>query len=119
MIDPLGYEISRALIIAEPHIGRILSGDKRWEMRSTKTSITGRIGLIRKGSGLIVGSVDLLGWGTPLNEEDAANSVGLHRVFDLSLLKKWKYPWIMENQMIFPTPIPYNHPKGAVIWVKL
>src|SRR5674476_1110094 len=49
-----------ALIVAEPWISKILSGEKTWEMRSRATTVRGRIGLIRKGSGLIVGAVDII-----------------------------------------------------------
>jgi len=50
-------DFDRALIIDEPWISKILSGEKTLEMRSRHTKIRGRIGLIRKGSGLIVGDV--------------------------------------------------------------
>src|SRR5947209_18338036 len=49
----------KALIIREPWIGHILSGAKTWEMRTSKTSLRGRIGLIRKGSGVVVGVADI------------------------------------------------------------
>lgn len=44
-----------ALVIAEPWIGLILDGSKTWEMRSRATRKRGRIALIRKGSGQVVG----------------------------------------------------------------
>ena len=43
------------LIIREPWIGYILSGAKTWEMRTTPTLRRERIGLIRKGTGLVIG----------------------------------------------------------------
>ncbi len=51
--------VSKGLIIDSPHIERILSGAKTWEMRSSKTAQRGRIALIRKGSGLVVGTVEV------------------------------------------------------------
>tara|TARA_R110002096_G_scaffold92501_3_gene209109 strand:+ start:458 stop:682 length:225 start_codon:yes stop_codon:yes gene_type:complete len=42
-----------------------------------------------------------------------------HQVKDLSLLKKWRYAWRLCNVKKYNKPIPYNHPKGAVIWVNL
>lgn len=110
---------NRALIIAEPHIGRILSGSKIWEMRSTPTKIRGRIGLIKKGSGLIVGSAVLANVGHPLNEITASMTAEYHMIEDLDLLKKWKYPWMLKSVVPFTTPIPYEHPQGAVIWVRV
>ncbi|MBD8246954.1 ASCH domain-containing protein [Xanthomonas campestris] len=41
----------KGLVIDEPWISLILSGQKTWEMRSRATSIRGRIALIKKGSG--------------------------------------------------------------------
>lgn len=37
----------------------------------------------------------------------------------LSIVRKWRYPWVLANARRYDTPIPYNHPKGAVTWVKL
>ena len=109
----------RAIIIADPWIGKILSGEKTWEMRSTPTKIRGRVGLIRKGSGLIVGSVEITDVLHPLDRRAAMVTKNLHKVSDIELLEKWKYPWVLKNVVKFKTPIPYNHPRGAVVWVKL
>lgn len=111
--------MKRALIIRKPHIDRILDNGKVWEMRSSKTNVKGRIGLIEAGSGLIVGEATLLGCGDPLCNDEAIRHAKAHQVEDLSLLEKWKYPWFLENPKRYKNPIPYNHPKGAVIWVRL
>jgi hypothetical protein len=50
----------KGLIIDEPWIGLILLGNKTWEMRKTACHHRGRIALIRKGSGRIVGTADLI-----------------------------------------------------------
>lgn len=52
--------ITSALIIREPWIGLILDGRKTWEMRSHATTKRGVIGLIRQGSGLIVGTARIV-----------------------------------------------------------
>jgi len=39
------------------------------------------------------------------------------RGIDLQLLEKWRFPWVLENARRFETPIPYKHPRGAMIWV--
>jgi len=111
--------MNRALIVRKPWIDLILSGEKMWEMRSAPTKIRGRIGLIEAGSGLIVGECDLSCVLDPIDEHDAYMSYRLHRVKDVSLLEKWKYPWVMTDPKRYQNPIPYQHPKGAVIWVKL
>jgi hypothetical protein len=41
--------VTKGLIIADPWIGYVLEGSKTWEMRSSKTSVRGPFGLIRKG----------------------------------------------------------------------
>tara|TARA_R100000093_G_C1869556_1_gene50896 strand:- start:6 stop:377 length:372 start_codon:yes stop_codon:yes gene_type:complete len=111
--------MNRALIIRKEYLDQILGGDKVWEMRTSRTKVRGRIGLIEQGSGLIVGEVDLI------DSLDAIGRLGriccfdFHRVKDLDLLKKWKYPWVLSNPVRYKEPMPYTHPKGAVIWVKV
>jgi len=111
--------MTRALIVARPWIDRILDAGKTWEMRSTRTSIRGRIGLIEAGSGLIVGEVDIVDCLEPLTPDTARTSISSHQVDDLALLEKWKHPWVLENAQRYDQPIPYHHPKGAVTWVRL
>ena len=110
--------LERALIIRAPHINNILDNGKVWEMRSTKTKVRGRIGLIEDGTGLITGEADLVDCGEALEFFQINQYKHLHQVDDLSLLQKWRYPWILENSIRYDEPIPYDHPKGAVIWVK-
>lgn len=112
--------ITRALIIKKEYLDKIFDNNKLWEMRSSKTNIRGRIGLIESGSGLIVGSVTITDCYEPLKtKNDALITAHLHQVSDFSLLKKWKYPWVMAHPVRYRYPIPYDHPKGAVIWVNL
>lgn len=110
--------MGRALIIKKQWLDLIFDNGKVWEMRSTKTNIRGTIGLIESGSGLIVGKAELTGCGKPLNEFTAILTAEFHQVCDLELIKKWKYPWILMGATRYEKPIPYNHPLGAVIWVK-
>jgi len=111
--------MERALIIKKEWLDKIFDGGKVWEMRSTKTNICEKIGLIEQGTGLIVGECWITG-SLPAIETDYAARVtkALHCVDDLSLLKKWKYPWMLSESKRYEDPIPYKHPKGAVIWVK-
>jgi hypothetical protein len=110
--------ISKGLLIKKVWLDKILDEGKVWEMRTTKTSITGTIGLIESGTGLIVGEANLIGCShIPIKPDD--KYVDLHKVEDVKLLKKWKYPWILSDAKRYEKPIPYKHPRGAVIWVKL
>ena len=113
-------DLDRALIVRKPWIDLILSGEKVWEMRSRPTNITGRIGLIEAGSGQVVGEVDLVRCGEPLtNYVTAQATKHFHKVDDLELLEKWKYPWILSDPIRYEVPLTYIHPKGAVVWVKI
>ena len=112
-------KINRALIVKEPWVSKILDNGKCWEMRSSSTGITGWIGLIKAGSGLIVGKTFVTsGHMTPDTEELKANQIK-HQVGDFSLFQKWPFAWTLEGSERFENPIPYSHPHGAVTWVKL
>ena len=109
---------ARSLIIRRPWIDLILDGHKTLEMRSRRTSVRGRIGLIAAGTGLILGEVVLVDCGPPLSAQDASALFEHHRIDDPSLLRKWRYPWRLEDAARYPQPIPYKHPRGTVVWVK-
>lgn len=112
--------MERALIVRQPYLDLILSGLKTWEMRSRPTSIRGRIGLIEQGTGLIVGECTISGSdGVPLDSGEHDLFYDYHRVSDYDLLEKWCYAWRLESAKRYEEPIPYNHPRGAVTWVKI
>jgi hypothetical protein len=115
--------VIRGLIIRDPWIDEILSGRKSWELRGSSTSIRGRIALIRSGSGQVVGFCDLVGVVGPLTLQDLRGWIQKHRVPN-SLLKgrppyKKTFAWVLENARRLRLPVPYTHPSGAVIWVRL
>jgi hypothetical protein len=110
--------MSKGLIIRKEWLDKILNHGKHWEMRSTHTKHRGVIQLIEAGSGLIVGQCTLIG-SHEVSDEMAKESFDAHQVADLSLLKKWCYAWRLCNVHKYEKPIPYKHPKGAVIWVNL
>lgn len=112
-------DITRALIVKKEWLDKIFDDGKVWEMRSTKTTITGKIGLIESGSGLIVGEVNLIGCSENPISHTRKDLIKYHKVENLNLLKKWKYAWYLMKAKRYEKPIPYKHPKGAVIWVKL
>lgn len=113
-----GKEITRGLIVDEPWIGKILSGEKTWEMRSTKTKVRGEIALIKKGTGTIVGTVEIYDC-LSCDPEKLPMAIshcipsGMSHVF-----KKWNVAWKLRNVKPI-NPIPYTHKQGAVIWVKI
>lgn len=114
----------KALIIDEPWIGLILKGEKTWEMRSGPWKHRGLIGLIRKGSGQVVGVAELIGNRPPLTSAKAyADAYPFHRIpmdrQPSALAGGWTTAWILQNARPLRQPIRYSHPKGAVKSVNL
>ena len=115
---------TKALIIDEPWIDLILAGEKVWEMRSRSCSIRGRIGLIRKGSGQIVGTADLEGCLGPFSEAELKqlrdkHAITADRMADEAWMSKWNHAWVLKNVEALSEPVSYNHPNGAVTWVNI
>jgi hypothetical protein len=113
----------KGLIIDTPHIDNILSGGKTWEMRSRPVSIRGDIALIRKGSKTVVGVAKLVDVLPALTENEMLAAKKKHQIDDTTLANpktaKWRTPWVLENAQKLKSPVPYDHPNGAVTWVNL
>lgn len=114
---------SRGLVVRDPWIGLILSGTKTWELRSRATRFRGRFGLIRSGSGLVLGEaklVDVLG---PFSGGDLAASDERHRAAAYVARNADRFPtlyaWVLEGALAWNEPVAYSHPRGAVVWVDL
>ena len=113
--------IKKALIVKQPWVELILTGRKTYEMRSTRTNVRGRVGLIEQGSGLIVGEVDIVDSLDPLLDEVGFyHHCSKHKIYsNFDSVKTWVYPWVLKNPVRYKTPRHYDHPQGAVIWVNL
>lgn len=111
--------ITSALIVKQPYIDLILIGEKTWEMRAQPCKKRGVIGLIEQGTGLIVGQVEIIDSPGPVTAASAKYFAHKHRIEDLTLLQKWRYPWVLSNAKRYEKPIPYTHPLGAQKWVKV
>lgn len=115
--------VTRGLVIAEPWIGHILAGRKDWEMRARPTSVRGWIGLIRKGSGTVVGLARLIGCGQALDQTSMIASIDRHRIPEDMIRRgevaKWTVPWKLADAIPLAQPVPYEHKVGAVTWVSL
>jgi hypothetical protein len=111
----------KGLIVKGQWLDLILDGKKTWEIRGSRTNVRGRIALIKSGTGLIFGTVELLGCTKlPLSQRNLDDTKLLHCIDDLSRIKDKKpYAWQMGFPIRFDKPIPYIHPKGAIIWVNL
>lgn len=114
---------NRGLIVREPWVSLLLSGEKTWELRGSRTAQRERTALIGSGTGSVLGEADLVDVVGPLSREDIAASVDRHRV-----ARDWHtepmpyantYAWVFARPARYPEARPYAHPPGAVIWVKL
>lgn len=115
--------IDRGLIIAEPWISKILSGEKTWEMRSSAIRFRGPFGLIAKGTGSVVGVARLTDVLDPLADEDMLASIGKHcipaQMIRSGEVARWRRPWVLEDVERLEAPISYRHKSGAVSWITL
>jgi hypothetical protein len=113
----------KALIIREPWITHILAGRKTWEMRTAPTKVRGRIGLIRKGSGMVIGIAELVDSLPPLNAAGLAAARDRHAIpaeMDAEALQSgWLCPWVLRNAGPLQHPVPAGQKAGQVIWVLL
>lgn len=110
--------MAKGLIIRKEWLDKILNNGKHWEMMSTHTKQRGIIKLIEAGSGHVVGECFISG-SHKVSLEQANQSYEAHQVDDISLLEKWCYAWRLSDVKKYNNPIPYKHPRGAVIWVNL
>lgn len=111
----------KGLTIREPWISLILSGKKTWELRSRDTQVRGRIALIRKGSGTVVGVAEIIGTLPKLSRADLIANAKKHRTSPSEVYKDGKHTtaWVLRGAKPLQKPVTYRHPSGAVIWVNL
>lgn len=112
----------RALVIREPWINLILEGRKTWEIRGSNCNIRERIGLVRSGSRLVVGTVEIVNARGPLTFDEFSANVAKHCMPPsafYSLPYRDKYAWILADPKALAEPFPYEHPRGARIWVEI
>ena len=122
---------SSSLIIQERWLEKIYNGQKTWELRSKTTLKRGRIGLISSGSGVISGEA----WLSDCFCLRDVDSSGEYKLTHGSLEGSFEkhrctaeeintycegrvYAWVLEKVTKYETSYPYQHPQGAVIWVR-
>ncbi|NLK45618.1 MAG: ASCH domain-containing protein [Treponema sp.] len=109
------------LIIKEEFGKQILTGKKTWELRGGNTKKRGRIAIAFSGTKKKYGTVELID-SIPLTKELYESNVKKHRSYgtwnELKNIYKNPYAWVMKKPEVFEEPIDYNHPYGAIIWVK-
>ncbi len=121
-IDPI-LSVDKALIIADPWISLILSGQKDWEMRSTSASHRGWFGLVWKGLGAVYGVARLVDVKPPQSTEQMIEAFERHRIPEEMIrsgdVATWNTPWVLADVRRLTTPVRYRHKNGSVTWVNL
>ena len=100
----------------------ILAGKKTWEIRGSRTTVRETIGLIPSGSGTVTGVCDLVDCIGPLTAEEFRKNARKAGMLPSEAQLGWyqqTYAWVMESPTNFERPVAYEHPSGAVIWVRL
>jgi hypothetical protein len=113
------HRITHALQIMKEPIDKILAGTKTWEIRGTTTSRRGPIGLIQSKTGHIVGTCEVVDVIGPLSLDDLQRNEARTGSRPDQLYYQKTYAWVLRNAHRLAVPIPFRHPHGAVIWIKL
>lgn len=115
--------LASGLLIRPQWIDLILQGEKTWEMRSQPTRVRGTIGLIRQGSGLVVGTARLTESLPALTPDDYMQYREMHAIpedmLDKVLANRWVFPWVLSDVYRLPEPVPYRHGSGPVVFISL
>lgn len=114
----------RGLIIRDPYATQILNGEKRWEIRGRATQIRGTIIIIKSGTGCAFGTVNLKQVLGPLALDDLTRSSELplaerEEFSSGGLPYSRTFAYVLDNPRWFDAPVRYQHPNGAVTWVRL
>jgi hypothetical protein len=114
-------QVVKGLVIREPWIDKILSGEKTWEMRSSNTQFRGWFGLIRGGSGTVAGVAELVGVSGPLKASELRANIDRHCVPAERIggdVSSWNFAWQLGRVHKLRAAVPYRHKRGAVRWVE-
>ena len=112
----------RALLIRHPWIDMILDGRKTWEIRGSATATRGTVALVPSHSGTVIGVCDVVDCVGPLTAEvfrKNAKKAGMQPSEAKLGWYRQTYAWVMTKPRYLRRPVPYEHPSGAVIWVRL
>ena len=117
-------EVKNGLIIKKKWAEKILNNEKSWEIRGQRTIKRGTIGIIISGTKKIYGTCELYDCIGPLSIQEMLDNENKHLIKQKYLLEegmpyKKTYTWCMRNAKYYDEPIEYEHPLGAIIWVKL
>lgn len=114
----------RGLIVRDPYASQLLSGEKIWEIRGKPTQIRGPVVIVKAGTGQVFGTANLVRVLGPLDLEDLVTARELpedeREEFERDGLPYCKtYAYVFTTPRPFARPLTYQHPSGAVTWVRL
>lgn len=89
----------KCLFVRAPFAGYIVDRVKVIEYRTKEIFFRGRIGIIECRTGTVIGDVELV---------DCR--------FDCQFQI---YEWYLDNPHRYATPIPFEHKRGAMVWIDL
>lgn len=114
--------VERGLIIKAPWAQALAEGRKRWELRNRPSEVRGPVAILEGGTCQAVGVMEIVDCVGPL--DPAALRLAARRglilpeeIHDADHAPQ--YAWAVGKAQPFDRPIPYRHPRGAVVWVKL
>jgi len=111
--------ITHGLLILKEPLDKILSGTKTWEIRGKATARRGPIALIESKSGQVVGVCNVVDVVGPLSLAELRRNADRAGFRPGELPYATTYAWVVRDARRLAERIPYRHPSGAVIWVRL
>ena len=108
------------LVIRDPYASMVVKGIKIWEIRAQPCRMRKRV-CIGCG-GKIIGEATIVDC-RPMTGA-MYKQVNMHRVQNFDMIQSWKegtqlWAWVFTNPRKYTTAIPYDHPRGAINWVKI
>lgn len=114
---------ARGLLIGQPFADWVVDGKKTWEIRGRATKVRGRVAIIASGTGTVIGTCEFCDVEGPLTLKDLRSNprkrnLRTSRVAELPY-SDHTYAWVLRSAMRLRKAVPYDHPQGTIIWVKL
>ena len=106
------------LIVKQPYADLIINGKKKWELRNNtppKHHINTDIFLLSKG--FILGIMKIVDYYLPSIDELKQTNHLHHSGIYWDGQMQDTYAWIIKIIKRYDTPVRYDHPNGAQIWV--
>ena len=115
------HMIRSALMVRAPWADLLVTGRKRWEMRTCACLKRDLIGVIKVGTGTIIGVVRISDSRGPLTDAELRQAQPEHLVPPAGLPEgtRYRYAWTMEAAHKFEEPIPYAMRPGQQTFVTL